>query len=196
MHGPGAPSFPTHDARFAPHAHFALPPHRTPPPARTPAAVWVLLSVALMLVLGTCGGAAAAVAVLGSSDERGGVILGAQVPRATEASLWTQGVLGADEVLVAYYDATVSLDGSDVALITSERVLTARGGEIASLRLADVNAVEHRKEPLVGDVVEVVADGARRLRIEVAPFNGGASFVSALEDAWRRRRPGARVRRR
>lgn len=39
-----------------------------------------------------------------------------------------------------------------------------------------------------GDVVEAQADSGELIKFAIAPLNGGASFISALEIGWKRKR--------
>ena len=84
---------------------------------------------------------------------------------------------------------------SQLALITSERVISATSAARAGLRLADIVAIDHRTEPLIGDVIEVATGAGQRLRIEIAPFNDGPTFLSVLEDEVRKRNADVVVRR-
>jgi hypothetical protein len=146
-------------------------------------------------VLGTCGVIGGLVALGASQEEASGVVMGPQVPPKTVAALRARRLLGKDEALLAYHDATVSLDMGEVTFVTGERVVHARGDVVASVALADVTRVTHRNEGILGDVVEIASTDGRSMRVEIAPLNGGESYVTVLEDAWRRHQPAARITR-
>ena len=93
-------------------------------------------------------------------------------------------LLQESEEIIAYYDATVSLNGSEAAILTTKRVMYYKDGRTTSIELADIKDVEHRYESISGDIIEVISNSGQRLRIEVAPFNQGESFYNALIDAW------------
>jgi hypothetical protein len=157
----------------------------------------VLAAMGLMAVLGgllgTCGVVVALVAAGASSDHQGGVILGAQVPEPTVQALKARNLLKPDEELLAFHDATVRLDMSEVTLVTSSRVVHASGETATAMLLVDVTKITHHTEGLLGDVIEVTGEDGRSMRVEIAPLNGGESCVNALEAAWQKHHPEARV---
>jgi len=155
--------------------------------------IWVLLG-AMLLGLGTCGGVVGLL-VLGASGDDGGVLMGAQVPDAKKAKLRARHLLREDDELVAYYDATIALDMSEVAVLTTERLTHAKGSHVATVPLEAIVSIEHRSEGVIGDVIEVRSSSGERIRIEVAPFNDGVSFLNALEDETRDVNPDVVVRR-
>lgn len=140
-------------------------------------------------VLGTCGAVAALVALGASNDDPGGVLLGAQIPDKTRDALLARKLLTEGETLLAYHDATVGLDMSDVTFITAERIVHANGPTVASAELASVQRIVHRSEGILGDVIEITTADGRTMRVAIAPLNGGESYVNVLEDAWRSQRP-------
>jgi len=178
--------------------HYPYSSH-APPPRQTSPLVWVILAVAILAVvggLGTCAVVGGLVAIGASAgDEASGVVMGPQTSKKILERLHAKRLLAEDETLLAYYDASVSLDMSEVTIITRERVVYAKGDVVAAFALKDVARVTHHKEALIGDVFEITADDARSIRVEVAPLNGGESYFNVLEDAWRKHRPDARIAR-
>lgn len=122
-----------------------------------------------------------------------GVVMGTQVPKEAIDNLMKNKLLIPGEELLAYYDATMSIDGSEVSFVTTERVVYWKDKRATSMRLAEVSAVEHRAESLIGDIIEVKSDSGQRMKIEVAPLNDGPAFLNVLKDAWANRRPDASV---
>ena len=183
---------------YDPNAGY-YPAQPPPPPAvrRTSPVVWVLAAMGLMAVLGgllgTCGVVAGLVALGASSDDPGGVILGEQVPQKTVETLKSRKLLGQNEALLAYHDQTIRLDMSEVTFVTAARVVHARGETIATIALADVTKVTHRSQGLVGDVIEIATEDGHAMHLEIAPLNGGDSYVNVLEAAWKKHRPDAKV---
>jgi hypothetical protein len=149
-------------------------------------------------LLCTCGVVAGLMALgaSASADEPGGVILGEQIPQKTLAALEARSLLRPGERLLAYHDATARLDMSELTFLTSTRVVHARGETVAVIRLADVTRIRHRSEGLLGDVIELTTEDGAALRIEIAPLNGGESYVDALQTAWAKHKPAARIERR
>ncbi|MBS2018375.1 MAG: hypothetical protein JST00_36250 [Deltaproteobacteria bacterium] len=186
-------TYPPPPSRFPGHS---LPP---PPPRTASPVLYVLVAMGLMAVLGgvlgTCGVVGGLVALGAASNDPGGVVLGTQVPPSIVASLREKRLLRDGENVLAYYDASIAGDMSELTFVTSERVVYAKGATIASLLLKDVARVSHRKEPLIGDIVEIATSDAQSMRVEIAPLNHGESYLDALEDAWRRHQPAARIAR-
>ena len=178
--------------------NYAPPP---PAPKRpTSPVVWVLVAMGLMTVLGgllgTCGVVVGLFALGASQDQPSGVVLGSQVPETTVKALEAKNLLKPDETLLAYHDATIRLDMSEVTLVTSSRVVYAKGQTAAAMALVDVTRITHHTEGILGDIIDIVAIDGRTMRIEIAPLNGGDAYVDVLEEAWQKYDPEARVLRR
>ena len=94
-------------------------------------------------------------------------------------------LLNDTETLVVYYDATISLNGSDAAILTTECIMRHKDGNTTSVDLKEIDDVQYRYESLTGDIIEVKDRSGTRLRIEIAPLNQGESFYNALMDAWK-----------
>jgi hypothetical protein len=151
------------------------------------------LMVVLGGLLGMCGVVAGVAALGASTDGQGGVILGAQVPAKTLDALRERQLLGPKEIPLAYHDATVALDMSELTFVAANRIVHARGETVVALPLVNVTKITHRSESIIGDVIEVSTNDGLTMRVEIAPLNGGESYVNVLEDAWRKHHPGARV---
>lgn len=155
----------------------------------------MVLMAVLGGVLGTCGVVVGLMALGASSDGQNGVVLGAQVAPQTVEALRARHLLKPDEPLLAYHDATVSLDMSEVTLVTPSRVVYAHRETTAAMALADVTKITHHTEGLLGDVIDITSADGRAMRVQIAPLNGGESYVDVLETAWQRHHPQARVTR-
>jgi hypothetical protein len=153
----------------------------------------VLLGVVL-LGLGTCGGLVGLV-FLGNNMEPGGVMLGAQVPDAKRTKLRERGLLKEGDQLVAYYDASLSLDMSELAVLTSDRLVYMNAGRVTTMKLEDIATIEHRVEGITGDVIEIGSTKSDRIRLEIAHLNNGVSFLNALEDEAQKKQPAVVIRR-
>lgn len=88
--------------------------------------------------------------------------------------------LGPGEEVRVYYDATISLDGSEFAAVTNQRVMYFGNGSVTAIPVGDVTGVSHREEGLIGDIIDVTGTGGQRLRIEIAPLNDGPLFLDVL----------------
>jgi hypothetical protein len=89
------------------------------------------------------------------------------------------------ETLIAYYDATLTMNSSEAALLTTERVMYHKDRRTTSIDLKDIEDVQHRYERFIGDIIEVKSKSGIRLKIEIAPLNSGESFHNALVEALR-----------
>ena len=90
------------------------------------------------------------------------------------------GLLNEGEEIVAYYDVTMSMDSTEAAILTTERVIYHKNGRTTSIDLDDVVDVQHRYESITGDVIEVRSKSGTQIKIEIAPLNMGESFYNAL----------------
>jgi hypothetical protein len=175
---------------------YPYPPPPPPIPPKRSMLPWIIAGAAVLL--GTCGGGLAfcAYTIGSAADKETGVTMGTQVGEKTIAALRKRGLLREGEVLVVFYDATVSLDMSEVALLTNKRIVSTKPDVVASIDLADVATARHTTEGIIGDVLEVSAVDGRRLRIEIAHLNNGASFVNALDDELAKQPAKVKVERR
>ena len=95
-------------------------------------------------------------------------------------------ILEDSEELLAYYDVTMSSDGSEAAILTTKRVIYHKNGRNDSIDIADIENIRHRQEALTGDIIEIAAASGKTIKIEIAPFNQGETFKNVLMDAWER----------
>ncbi len=93
-------------------------------------------------------------------------------------------ILEEGEKIIAYYDVTLALDGTEAAMVTNKRVIYHKGGNNTAIKLAEIESIDHKDE--FGLHITVVDKEGQRMGIEVAPLNGGPEFLSALEDGHRR----------
>jgi hypothetical protein len=134
------------------------------------------LALAAMLGMGAC------IALLASGPESG-VKLPHEMDQYALDYLAEHQLLEPGEELRAYYDATLSMDGTEAAILTDRRVMYHRDGATTAIGLADIVEVDHRQEGIIGDVIEVVGPQGQVLRIEIAPLNDGPAFARALQRA-------------
>jgi len=139
-----------------------------------------LLGVALVVWLG----------VWLFSGPDSGVKLGNEMDGYALDYLAEHGLLDPGEEVLAYYDATMSMDGSEAAILTSDRVLYHKAGHTTSIPIRDIEDIRHRKETLVGDVIEVQAASGQVMKIEIAPLNLGETFFNVLTVTWEKARSG------
>lgn len=95
-------------------------------------------------------------------------------------------ILEDSEELLAYYDVSMSCDGSEAAILTTKRVIYHKSGKSDSINIANVEDIRHRQEALIGDIFEITAASGRTMKIEIAPLNQSETFKNVLMDAWKR----------
>ncbi|MBN2120834.1 MAG: hypothetical protein JW734_07260 [Candidatus Omnitrophica bacterium] len=95
-------------------------------------------------------------------------------------------LLNDSEELIAYYDATVTLNGREAAILTTQRLMYHKDGRTSSIDLKEIEDIQHRYENLLGDIIDVKGRSGIRFKVEIAPFNDGPIFYEALIDAWQR----------
>ena len=95
-------------------------------------------------------------------------------------------ILNSSESLIAYYDVTLTLDGTEAAIITTENVIYHNGGTSTSIPLSDITDIRHRNETMMGDIIEIDSRSGIPMKIEIAPLNRGETFLNVLRDAWER----------
>lgn len=98
--------------------------------------------------------------------------------------LETYSLLEPGEAVLAYYDATISMNGSEAAVLTNRRVMYHKGGRTTSIDLGDILNIDHRYESLIGDIIEIQGATGTFMKIEIAPWNEGETFLKALQ--WER----------
>lgn len=146
----------------------------------------VLIGCGLVAALGMVA-VVAAVVWLGSGPESG-VKLTNEMDQYALDYLEEHGLLEAGEEILAYYDATLAMDGTEAAILTSTRVMYHRNGRTTSIPIREIEDVRHRYETLTGDVIEIDGSGGQVMKIEIAPMNSGITFKNVLLNAWKRAR--------
>lgn len=115
-----------------------------------------------------------------------GVRLGHEMHPYAAKYLKDNNMLEPDEQVLAYYDATMSMDGTEAAILTNRRLMHHIGGTTTSVRLEEVEDIRHRKETLIGDIIEAEDDSGRMIVLEIAPLNNGETFKNATMAAWKK----------
>jgi hypothetical protein len=85
----------------------------------------------------------------------GGVRLSNEIEGYASEYLSEHEILNSSEDLLAYYDVTVRLNGTEAAILTSERIMYHRNGATNAIELKEVTEIRHRKESIIGDIIEI-----------------------------------------
>lgn len=125
---------------------------------------------------------AIAFCLLLTSCDEGGVRVKSNMEKYALEYIENKDLLEADEEIVAYYDYTVSLDGTEAAILTNKRVMYHKSStSTTSINLEDVKDINHRTENLIGEIIEVYSEEGDMLLIEIAPLNNGETFLKLLK---------------
>lgn len=120
------------------------------------------------------------------SGPQGGVRLSNDMESYATEYLENNEILNSSEALIAYYDVTISLIGTEAAILTTERVIYYKNGKSSAIELSDITDIRHREEGLIGDIIEIDSRSGIPMKIEISFFNGGQTFLNALRKAWER----------
>lgn len=135
-------------------------------------------------------GALAAVGAIGfviflvwlSTGPEGRVRMANQMEDYATEYLEEHAILNETENLIAYYDASLSLDSSDAIVLTNERLIHHKSNrDDITVRLTEVEGFSHFEESLIGDVFQINSKDGAIMKFEVAIFNEGKAFKDALE---------------
>ncbi len=112
----------------------------------------------------------------------GGVTVSNNMEKYALDYIEANGLLEAEEKIIAYYDYTLSLDGTEAIILTDSRLLYHNAETYdTSVLLEDIEDIEHHQEDVVGHIINVYDVDGSILMIEIAPLNNGSTFVELLE---------------
>ena len=138
-------------------------------------------------ILAGCGAVALA---CGGLQRQRGVMVSNTLDGEARAELAELELVEEGEEILAFYDASLGMDGSKVALITDRRLVTALDGYPTATDLADIASVEHTFDVVGSDRYLVSLANGGAMEVIVAPMNGGDLFGSVLERARSARAAG------
>jgi hypothetical protein len=118
------------------------------------------------------------------SGHQGGVRLSNDMEDYAIKYLDEHEVLNSSESLIAYYDVTMRLDGTEAAILTTERVIYHKSEKSTAIALSDITDIRHREESMIGDIIEIDSRLGIPMKIEISLFNQGETFLNALQNAW------------
>lgn len=118
------------------------------------------------------------------TSETSGTVLPNQLSSGTLSYLENNGLLDSGENIRVYYDYTISMDDSESAWVSDQRVAYHSAPNTTYMLLSDIASVDSREEGLMGTMIDVRSESGELMHIEIAPLNGGDTFVSELEYAW------------
>ena len=75
---------------------------------------------------------------------------------------------------------------TEAAILTTERLVYHNGGKSTAIPLSDITDIRHRKDAMIGDIIEIDSRSGMPMKIEISLFNQGETFLNALRNAWER----------
>ncbi|MEL7264211.1 MAG: hypothetical protein AAFN70_06105 [Planctomycetota bacterium] len=133
----------------------------------------------LLLCLVICCGSL----VYFANGPEGGVRLADEMEPYAKEYLQDNQVLDPGERIVAYYDITIALDGTESATLTDKRLVYHKNGESRAIPISEITSVSDSDDGLGGVVITVTAENDDPMFIEIPVFNKGEVFLTYLEDA-------------
>jgi hypothetical protein len=120
------------------------------------------------------------------SGPEGGVKVGNEMEQYALEYIAEHNLLQPGEEVLAYYDATITMDGTEAAILTPNRVIYHKDGNTTSISIQDIEDVSHRYESWLGDIIEIQSASGQLMKIEIAPLNKGETFKNVLMSTWQR----------
>ena len=72
------------------------------------------------------------------------------------------------------------MDGLEVVILTSKRVMYRKGARTYPINFSDIKSIEHRDEGIGGDVFVIEDNSGNALTIVIPAWSGGEAFKNAL----------------
>ena len=119
-----------------------------------------------------------------ASGPDSGVKLSNQIDPYAKKYLKEHKVLDDSEEVVAYYDETVSMDGTKAVILTSKRIISHVEGSNTSIDLKDIDDIQHTEEPITGDIYVITSTNGKSIKFEIAPLNQADAFTTVLMKSW------------
>ena len=84
------------------------------------------------------------------------------------------------EEIVAYYDVTIRLSGTEAYLLTDQRLIHHQPGIDHIVYLTEIDEVHVNRDEIGSTIIEIFTDDDRHMKLEIAVLNGGEAFGRAL----------------
>lgn len=138
----------------------------------------IVFSGCALVVFGLCGTCLWAGGIF--SGREGGVRFSNNVEDYAVEELDARHILDEGEEVVAYFDVTLDLDGSEAAVLTDRKLAYYRLDRVRSIPLEEIVEVRVDDDGLGGQSITVFGEN-EIVNFTIPVFNGGPGFVSALE---------------
>jgi len=121
------------------------------------------------------------VAIISFGCSGGGVRVSNNMEPYALEYIYTHDILDVDETILAYYDYTISLNGTQCAVITNKRLIYHNEQtKTASFNLDEITKINHYEKTLEGTFIEVWKEDELMV-INIAPWNYSEVFLNALK---------------
>jgi len=132
--------------------------------------IFLTFNLSLLLLLISC-----------DLSKEGGVRVGNNMEAYALKYLENNDILETDEKILAYYDYTISLDGTTAAIITDTNLIYHNQGTITTYySLADITKIHHYEKSLEGLFIEVWKED-ELMMIEIAHWQNADIFLNLLK---------------
>jgi hypothetical protein len=119
---------------------------------------------------------------LGSGPQNGVLLPNQMEPYAAEY-IEKHDLMDDDEKLRAYFDVTIDLDATESYILTDRRVIHHRNGTTSEIALADIEDISVSEDIVGSTVIDITSTYGDQMKLEIAPLNGGETFLNALRQA-------------
>ena len=114
-------------------------------------------------------------------DKEGTVRVGSNMEAYALEYLENHEILYPEEKILAYYDYTISLDGTTAAILTETRLIYHNQETTTTyFSLDEITKIDHYEKSLEGLFIEVWK-GDELMMIEIAHWQGGDIFLNVLK---------------
>ena len=113
-------------------------------------------------------------------ENPGGVLTSNQLPKSVITFLDDNKIISNEEI-IAYYDYTITLNNSESAILTNKNIIYYKSGRTERIPLDSIKSISEI-DNCVGVCILITSINNKRIRIEIAPFNGGDLFLQLLKD--------------
>lgn len=125
----------------------------------------------------------------GDFSREAGVCLPNQMDAIALGYIAERNLLDDDEELLAYYDDTISLDGTSLSLVTTKHLISHFEGNTTKLELAKIESIDPVEVPMA-DAWLITERSGKSVQIQVAVMNGGDVFEKVMTRAWKHAKDG------
>jgi len=121
--------------------------------------------------------------LLSSCDlHEGGVRVSNNMEKYASEYIDNKRLLNEGEKIIAYYDVTISCDGTEAAILTNKRLIYHNQETTnTSINLIDITDIQYTYDSLLGYTIEVYSNDGNVLMIEIAPLQNGDTFLRLLK---------------